>query len=168
MVKRSIERIEGWISIMGGTINWIAMVFLFLMMLLTVAHVFLRYAFNSPINGFVEMISLIMIVIGYFAFVWCTIKGGHVKVEMLSWLPSAPRTFLDGVFYLVCSGICFLTSWQNCLQAKDMLFRGQASALLRIPSYPFYIVIAISFGIVSLALFVGFIQIVAKAVGKWE
>jgi hypothetical protein len=107
-----------------------------------------------------------MIVIGYFAFVWSTIKGAHVRVEMLSFLPSVLKTFLDGVFYFLSSGICFLVSYQNFLQAKDMFFKGQASALLRIPSYPFYIVIVIAFGMASLVLFIEFVKILAKAAGK--
>src|SRR3972149_6961066 len=65
-------------------LNGIGMVALCLMMLATVADVFLRYLFNKPILGIVELVECLMVVVVFLALPRCTLRGGNARVEAVS------------------------------------------------------------------------------------
>lgn len=133
------------------------------MMLLTVADVFLRYAFNRPIQGTTEVTEFMMVTMVFPAVVWCTLRKAHVRVSLVvSRFSLIVQALFDIVSSLLCLGLFSFISWNNFLAAWDKWLTGQVSVLLSIPVYPFYLVVAIGCGMVGLLLLTNLVEIVAR------
>jgi TRAP-type C4-dicarboxylate transport system permease small subunit len=133
------------------------------MMLLTVADVFLRYTFNRPIQGTVEVTEFMMVTMVFPAVVWCTLRKEHVKVTLVvSRFSLVVQAFFDSISSLLCLGLFSLISWHNFLAARDKWLTGEVSVLLGFPVYPFYLVVAIGCGMVGLLLLTNLVEIVAR------
>ena len=152
-------------------ISWIccfiaalAMVFL---ILLTVSDVFLRFVFNRPINGTFELTEYLMVVIVFFSFPWATMRGVHVRVDLLTGrLPKKKQAVLYAISCALSMLITFLFGWYTypeAMYAYDLQFK---SDMLNIPSYPFYFFIMIGFFILLFTLLAVFIQYIKEAFDK--
>jgi TRAP-type C4-dicarboxylate transport system permease small subunit len=136
------------------------------MMLLTVADVFLRYAFNRPILGTMEITEFMMVTMVYPALVWCTLRKAHVKVTLVvSRFSLVVQALFDSISSLLCLGLFSFISWHNFLAARDKWRTGEVSELLGIPLYPFYLIVAIGCGMVGLLLFTNLVETTAR-IGK--
>ena len=129
----------------------LALISLLAMMTLTVLDVFLRYFFNNPILGSVELAEYLMVLAGFLGIAWCGVKGGHVKVDLLlSHLPPRIQTIIDSITLLLAMTVVPLVAWQGFAQARRAQLIKSASDILEIPDYPFYIVVGISFTLLFL------------------
>lgn len=50
---------------------------------LTVADVFLRYFFNSPIRGVTDLTEFVLVIIVFPSLSWCALSGTHVSVDIV-------------------------------------------------------------------------------------
>jgi TRAP-type C4-dicarboxylate transport system permease small subunit len=147
----------------------IAIVAIVLMMLMIVFDVTLRYAFNSPILGVVELTEIMMVTIGFLAVVYTTVKNGHVKVEvMTNILPDISKDILDSIFYVISIVVLYFIARQNVLESLEVMRRGKGTTLLNVPIYPFYIIISIGCGLVAIILSIRLIQHIIQAVERWK
>jgi len=143
------------------------MVLLLSMMLLTVVDVFLRYVFNSPIFGGTEITERIMLTTAFSGIILCTILKGHIKVDLLGKLfKPAAQLISEAIFYLLGAGLFALTLFLTIPMALEQKAIGAATSLLDIPLYPFYLLIIISFGIISIILLIFVAQNILKLVKK--
>lgn len=127
--------------------------FLIAMLIITVADVFLRYFFNAPITGTVEIIERFMVVAGFFGAAWCAVKGGHLKVDIfMNRLPGRIRLIADSITLLMGMTVVAVIAWQGFSQAMYSLSVKSASDLLEIPDYPFYFVVGLGYTFLFLVL----------------
>jgi TRAP-type C4-dicarboxylate transport system permease small subunit len=160
LVVKAINQISLIAGVMG-------IVFMVAMMLLTVGDVFLRFVFNKPILGSVEMTEYLMVGTGFLGIAWCAVKGGHVGVDLIvGHLPPRVQAVIDSVTCLLSLGVVPLVAWQNFLQANYAKAENVQSDLLDIPAYPFYLIVGISYTLLFLVLINTFGQSVAKAVKR--
>jgi TRAP-type transport system small permease protein len=151
-------------SLIAGVMG---IVFMVAMMLLTVGDVFLRFVFNRPILGSVEITEYLMVGTGFLGIAWCAVKGGHVGVDLIvSHFPPRVQAMIDSVTCLLSLGVVPLVAWQNFLQAGYVKAENVQSDLLDIPAYPFYIIVGISYALLSLVLVNALVQSVTKAVKR--
>lgn len=137
------------------------------MMLLTVVDVFLRFTFNRPIVGSTEVTQFMMVSLAFLVLVLCTIRKAHVKVDLVAaHFPLRVQTVCDAVLYLFGSGMFSLIAWRTFLQARNALFRNQASDVLSIPVSPFYFLVAVTCGMVSLLLLTHLVKNIVQSVKR--
>lgn len=160
----SVERVITQISRIAGIIS---IVFLIAMMLLTVTDVFLRYFFNKPVLGSMEMTEYLMVGAGFLGISWCAVKRAHVKVDLVvEHFPPRVQAIVDGISYLLALTVVPLVAWQNFAQAEYAKAEHVSSDLLGIPAYPFYDIVGFTFTLLSLVLLVLLVETVVKGVKR--
>ena len=160
--SHSTEKIVNAISLFA---NSIGMFVLILMMLLTVADVFLRFGFNEPILGTVELSEYMMVAVVYLALPLCAVRERNVRVEILAVrLPPKLLAFVDVITCFLSLGILVLITWQGFLEFNDMFRVKRVSNMLSVPAYPFHLILAVSSLILCGVLLIKLIQMAREAV----
>jgi TRAP-type C4-dicarboxylate transport system permease small subunit len=149
---RKAEKLIYWIS---ETSAIIATVVLILLMLITVSDVLIRTFFNETILGIVELTEMMMPVIGFLGIAWCALQGGHVAVDILiSSLSEGKQKVFDILNYLLAIVITFLIGWHTLQQSFFIKQINVVTDSLDLPKYPFMIIAAVGFFLMTLAVFI--------------
>jgi TRAP-type C4-dicarboxylate transport system permease small subunit len=136
-----------------------------IMMMWTVSDVFLRYVFSAPIPGTTELTELMMVVAGFPALAWSALRREHIKVDILMSRRS-PRVqaIADSIFYLLGLGICILITWRGLVESMVVLRAGLISSVLRVPDFPFHLVLVAGYIVLCVAMVPLLIQSIVKGV----
>jgi TRAP-type transport system small permease protein len=163
--SKSSHSTENMVNALSHFANSIGMVVLVLMMLLTVADVFLRFGFNKPILGTVELSEYMMVAVVFLALPLCAVKERNVRVEILAVrLPPKLLAFVDVITCFLSLGILALITWQGFLEFNDMLEVKRVSNMLSVPAYPFHLILAVSSLILCGVLLIKLFQLTREAV----
>ena len=128
------------------------------MMVLVVADVFSTYAFSRPITGTVEMSEYLMVCL-LLGMAPAAIAGQHVRVDaVVVRLKPKVQASLDIILYVFCLGIAVLLMWRGLMQGLLVLSVHATSSMLRIPRFPFYMVLVVSFATLILAILALMVQ----------
>ncbi|UCD29020.1 MAG: TRAP transporter small permease [Planctomycetota bacterium] len=156
-IIRQISRVMGMVAV----------IILVVMMLLTVAEVFLRYVFNRPILGCTEYIEYLMVFVGFLGLAWCASKGMHIKVELLvGRFSERAQEIFNTANALLVIAICVVIIWRSFVESNDARLIHWASTITNIPWYPFYYVIALGFILLLLVMITVLVKSLIKAVKK--
>ena len=141
------NRVEQGIHKTSIAMSYIALLVLFLMMLLVALDVILRYVFKSPYTGTFDIIEMMMVVVVFGSFAYCTLSDGHVRVDVVTGRLS-PRTkaTLNAVTFIPSVFIVALISWRLGGRVWSMLkddLPDPATLTLLIPHWPFMILAVI-------------------------
>ena len=162
---KTARLMEKYIFQLSKAMGVIAIGFLIAMMLLTVADVLLRKLFNSPILGSVELVEVMMIFTGFLGLAWCAFNDSHIKVDLIvGSFPPRVQNIIDSITYLLTIVICAILSWRSIIESFAVHESNAFTPTLKIPLYPFYIVVGIGFGVLLLAVIVLFIKSLNKAI----
>ena len=116
MGEQIMTRVETVIYAIVRALVYTAMIILGAMMLLTVVDVSGRYLLNRPIVGSTEITQVMMVILAFFAMVWCTKTKTHIKLDLLAeYIPSTAQIISDIFFNLLALGLFSLTAWQNLI-----------------------------------------------------
>ena len=132
-----------------------AAVALFWLLGVTVAAVVMRYLFNAPILGALDVSEMSLVVLVFLGLAHCGWKNGHVFVDLLAML--AGRRLLrwtDFVVRLVAAALFGLITVETARRALEARQWGEATNLVGIPHYPFVFVVAAGAGLYTLVLLV--------------
>ncbi|MBW2065971.1 MAG: TRAP transporter small permease [Deltaproteobacteria bacterium] len=145
-------------------LGYIATGVLGLMMLLTVADVFSRYFFNTPITGTTEVTELMMVIVVFLSLAWCAVRRRHVKVDILvgTFSPRA-QAIIDSITLLAGLGIFSIITWQSFLESMDV--RAKTS-ILQVPEAPFHWIMTLGFAMLSVVIVTLVIENLAGALKK--
>ena len=154
-MKTDLNRMEALIGRGLRGLAYIGGFAILVMMVVTVADVFMRFFFNRPLGSNVDITQMSMVVTVFSALAYCGWTGGHVAVDILTdllpryiFLPlSVLGNFLGGVLMLA-------IAWQGMLAAIDYAETGEVSWTLMVPQWPFLVVVAIGAALYSLVLFI--------------
>ena len=136
------------IKLINQFLLYIAMIALATMMLLTVSDVFMRFTFSRPITGTPEIIEYMMVFVVFLGLGWCALQGRHILVELVvSRFSKKVQITVDIITYLAGLLLCLVMSWQTFLECLLQKRLGYTSQFLKVPTFPFYIVIAVGFAI---------------------
>ena len=153
------------------TVRWVnnaGVAILALMMLLTVADVTLRYFFNKPILGSYEITELMMAVLAAVTIGYAATLKAHVNVDLLvTRLPERFQAVIAIFTNLICVVFFALMLWRNIYQSSVLREANSVSPALSIPVFPFFFIMGIGFGILSLVFLLHLLESFAKALGKW-
>lgn len=163
-VARWAETIVRQLSQKAGII---AVGFLLLIMLLTVADVTLRYLFNRPITFTLELTTYMMVLLAFLALSWCALTDKHVRVDLiLSKFSKRKQEIFDITNHLLVLVVCVLIGWRVLNASFIVRDMRTASTITDIPYYPFYWVITLSYALLFLVMVVKFVQSVYKVIRK--
>lgn len=141
---RLIERGSNCLAMVAGAA-------ILLMMVLTCADVFLRYFFNAPIEGALDITQMLMVVVVFFALAYCGWTGGHIVVDLLREIIPAKILVPLAVFVNATGAAAMLIiSWQSIVTAQAYMETGETPMTLLVPKYPFILIV--SFGAFTYAI----------------
>jgi TRAP-type C4-dicarboxylate transport system permease small subunit len=143
----------------------VSTVILVAMMLLTVSDVFLRYILKNPVPDSQEITEYLMICVAFLGMAWVAVKNENITVDLI--VPRfSPRVqaIFDSVTYLIGLVVVALISWRGFVEGIAVRQIGMDSLLLKIPEYPFYIVLGFGLAILCLVMLIQFVQHLNKAV----
>lgn len=164
-LDRLVQRVQKSINIAVKSGAYVGMTVLVLMMLVTVVDVFLRYAFDSPILGSIEIVEFMLIIVAFLAIPYCALEEGHVKMDFaVSRLPPRGQTAVEIVGYIFCLILSVTMTYLYIPEAIHNLRIGESSQILGIPAFPFYLIIFMGCLMLSLVLLVNLIKAMAKLV----
>ncbi len=131
-------------------LGYLSAIILGCMMMLTVADVFMRYVFNSPITGSTEISELMMVIVVFPALAWIALERSHIKVDLLvSKWPWKVRLVVEVITLFLTLSIFVIITWQSFLESKEV---NMATSLLEVPEAPFHWIMSIGFAMLCLAI----------------
>lgn len=141
-----MERLLRIVALLSG------LVLVAIMVLVSVA-VFYRYVLNNPILGDTEMVEIGMSLVVMMAMPYVTLKGEHIRVDILDPYIGSFGRFVGDVFARVVS--CFVLfllvrkTWDKTLEAIKY---EDVTNMIELPVWIPYGVISVGFGLAVLVL----------------
>lgn len=148
-----MKAFEGLLRIMA----LLAGVILLLLMAFTTLDVVMRYFFNSPFRGSLEATEFSMAVIVFLGIAYCGLAGGHIGVDLLEkWLDKPSMRFIPVLVNLVGAALFGLIAVTVVNETVDAW--KQVSNMLRMPHWPFRLVVAFGSALYAIVLLIHAIQ----------
>ncbi len=128
--------------------------FLFLMMFLTIADVFLRKVFSKSILGTVEITEFMMVILVFFGLAQAEVVNDNVRVDIITnRFSDRSRQIIEVITQFCCFILFVLMTWYAFDYAVGKIGSGEVSQDLWIPMYPFVFVVALGFAALTIVLF---------------
>ena len=158
-INRLIYKLVDWVKHLGG-------VALVGMMTITTLDVITRY-FGHPIFGAVELVSFMATILLACAMPMTHVENGHVGVDLVVRLLSErSQALIDTITGFLSLTLFALICWQCVLYGQSMKKTGEVSMSLEFPNYIFVYVVAVAFGVLSLAVIPQIYNNLRKLFGK--
>lgn len=166
-VSKLFQTYENLLKLLSLWAVRIGSVVLMLMMLTVFIDVFLRYIFNSPVVGSVEIVEIMMVLVVALGIAHTGINRGHISVDLLvSKFPPRVQAIIDIFNFLVATIIFSIMSWKTALQAIVAGSRNVTTTVLEVPIYPFVWTLSICTGLLSLIFLLQCFETIIKMVKK--
>lgn len=132
--------------------GFVAGALLFAIMLLVVANVVMRYGFNSPVTGTLELTEASLPLIIFLSLALTQLRGGHIKVVLLTQhLPVGLARAAQVVAMLAGAVLFAWAAYAGWLMAMKSFAIGELErGAIRFPIWP--VKFAIFFGLALLAV----------------
>jgi TRAP-type transport system small permease protein len=133
-------------ALLGGIV-------LMLLMGYTVLDVVLRYGFNRPFSGSLEVTEFAMALIVFLGIAYCGFTGGHVAVDILERPLKSPRLRFVPVLLTLASAVLFAAiAWLTAAEALSSMQR--VSNMVRWPHWPFQLTVAFGSAMYAVVLLI--------------
>lgn len=153
-----MDRIIRYSTGLGKVLSWVAVAALLIMIGVTLADVFLRLVFTSPITGAVEIVRMMMVCMSP-AFVAALFANRHVSVGLVVDNLSRKAQLAFDVFgYGLSAIICGVICYQGFVDMARKMAQNQVYTMLKIPTWPFFLIFAIAMGLLAIAIIIKLID----------
>ncbi len=105
---------------------------------ITLANGLLRWAFNYPIAGVVDVGGLAIAIAVSCCIPISMMERSHITFRMVSSLSPAFGRYLDLLADIVVAVVLALMSWQFWTYAGELVLTGERTYVLKIPAAPFW------------------------------
>lgn len=154
-MRISLETIDKAISAIVRFLALLAGLVLLWLMVLTVVAVVMRKAVQSPILGVDDLSEVSLLLLVFLSMAYCGRTQGHIYVDLIAGLVRAGvLRLLDVIVQLVGGAVLMFIAWNTIGRAIEALSQNEATNLLFLPLYPFYLVVAIGFALYAAVLIV--------------
>ena len=147
---------EGSHDPFGRFLRWLALAagwVLVALMAYTVIDVVLRYVFNNPFRGSLEITEFSMALIVFLGVAYCGWLGGHVAVDILERPLDDPRLRLIPVVLTLTGALLFAAiAWLTAVEAFK--FSHRISNMMRWPHWPFQATVAFGSAMYAIVLLI--------------
>jgi TRAP-type C4-dicarboxylate transport system permease small subunit len=118
---------------------------------------------QMPYRGTYEIVAFLGAIVTAFALGDTQRRKSHIVVDILSdRYPSWLKKIVDAVGYIVSTAFFLIISWVIFRWGKQIAASGEVSETLKIIYYPFVYLVALGFVILSITLFMDFINTFSK------
>lgn len=149
-----MKKVMGFFNGVAKVLNTIAIIALLVMICITLADVFMRLFFTAPITGAVEITRMMMVTMSP-AFVGALLERRHVSVGlMVDRFGRKGQLAFDTVGYVLSCGLCVVFCYQGFVEMFKKMAQKQVYTMLKIPTWPFYLIFAVSMGIFAIVVLV--------------
>ena len=156
-VKKGIRKVNRFIAGVGA-------LFLIPLMIITAGDVVSRDVFNHPIPGTVELSQYMLAVFILLGLAYAQQIKAHVAVSLItSRLPRYAQLVLSIIATLLSLSISGILVWQGWVIG---IAEKTVSDMLRVPQYPFRLIVAVAAFLMCLELVVDLGDSLTKLVGK--
>ena len=150
---------SGLFNLLIDTAGFLALIALLAMMLLTTTDVFFRFFFDSPILGSIELVELLMVSVAGLSLAWCTLKSGHIRVDLLiSMFSKKTNKVLNIINFIFTACMCGLMVpslvWRY-IEGKKMDVR---TYVLSIPEGPFVLLLCFGYLLMFIVLLIQIVK----------
>jgi TRAP-type C4-dicarboxylate transport system permease small subunit len=160
---RWFEKSKSLIQTINRMIAGVGAVFLIPLMLITSTDVLSRDVFNHPIPGTIELSGYMLAVFILLGLAYAQQVKAHVGVSIItSRLPHHVQLILNIITTLISLFIFSILIWQGLVVGIE---ERTVSDLLRIPQYPFRLLVAVAAFFVCLEFLIDIGDSVKKLVG---
>ncbi|MCB1474403.1 MAG: TRAP transporter small permease [Rhodobiaceae bacterium] len=136
-------------------INLVGNLAFFLIMIMVMVHVVMRYVFASAVPGFVELVSFLQVIGVGLGLAYAQREHANVNVEFfLAPLPARAKAVLAIIVSLVSSILFALMTYGIIKLASTTGAMREVSDALGLPLYPFRWLMGAGFGLLSLQLLI--------------
>jgi TRAP-type C4-dicarboxylate transport system permease small subunit len=157
IVKKGIRKVNRFIAGAGA-------LFLIPLMIITAGDVVSRDVFNHPISGTVELSQYMLAVFILLGLAYAQQIKAHVAVSLItSRLPRYAQLILSIIATLLSLSISGILVWQGWVIG---IGEKTVSDMLRVPQYPFRLIVAVAAFLMCLELVVDLGDSLTKLVGK--
>jgi len=140
-------------------VGYVSLIALVAMMFVTTADVFSRYLFNKPILGSIELTELLMVTIAGLSLAWCTLKSGHIRVDIIiSMFSKKTNRLIDIVNYILTAGICGFIVPALIYRYIGGVKMDMRTYVLKIPEGPFVLILSFGYLLTLLVLIVHIVR----------
>jgi TRAP-type C4-dicarboxylate transport system permease small subunit len=159
-----LEKIRKGIQTVNRFIAGVSGFFLIPLMIITSADVMGRDVFNHPIPGTVELSQYMLAVFILLGFAYTHQVKAHVAVSIItSRLPHYAQLILYGITTLIGLFIFSILAWQGLVAGIE---ERTVSDMLRVPQYPFRLLVAVAAFLTGLELVIDLGGAVKKLVWR--
>jgi TRAP-type C4-dicarboxylate transport system permease small subunit len=160
-----MQRVYQWAIRLSEWGEWIGVVGIIIMVVVTCADVLGAKLFLAPVPGSTEIISLIQVAAITFAVAATQRHRGHISVEMfVDTLPPRVRSLTKALTSFLGAIVFVLLIYESILLGNEYLKAGQVTATIQIPFYPFAYAFSLALLPIAIMLIVDCVQAVKEAV----
>lgn len=150
---RILDEASGWLIVLA--------------MALVVANIILRAVFNSPILGTYEYTSFLTALIVGCGLANCALGDGHIAIDFLvEKLNKRTQDIIASITSIIALFFMVLFTVQLFINAGQMAASGEVSPTTQTPHYIFIYITALSFVILSLAIFTKALQSIKGVISR--
>jgi len=158
-----LSKFENFNRRLSDWFEWIGLVAMLLMMVITCIDVVGAKVFRWRLLGAIDIVQLAQIVAISFAASMALILGRHIHVEFFyNILPRRAQAVIDSVVPLFSLALFIVIIWRLCVLGFSFQTTGEYSMTAYIPLYPFAYAIAFACIPVCLVLLLEFLKSLAK------
>ncbi len=145
-VDRVLGRVENAFNLVAG-------VLIFALMLLGVAQIVLRVAFDSPIFGYIDIVEVSMVGFGVLSIAFVQRVGGHVRMELLvSRLRGRALWLAEAAGVLVAALIVAVLIPYSYRHFERAYLFGDSTIDIELATWPAKLVVPVALGLLLLRL----------------
>ena len=142
MAFKKFLKIVNWVNL---KVCYISMISVFALMCMTTINTIIRKAKIGGITDAFDITGLLMILIIFCALAYQETDKEHIRVDMfVLMLPKTAGKIVNTLLDLLTVGALAYLSYAYIIDTIPTRMSGAASQVLKIPNWPFYIVIAVS------------------------
>ena len=165
---RPISHLEGHARNILKLCQYIGVGVILALMILTVANSIGRYGFNQPVNGVIELSSYLLLTSAFLVGGYVMVVKSHITIGIfVDRLSERTQAIFDSLTYMFCLVVAIAAVWQSVSQGIFMMEARQATAILHIPHFPFYFLIAFGWGLLGVAILMQLIDSLHKGMKRW-
>jgi TRAP-type C4-dicarboxylate transport system permease small subunit len=160
------KKAEKWLHSINGALNWVAMVFLVVMVLTVTVDVGGHYLFHKPLTGSTDLVELMMVIVVFLGLGYCAAVEGNVRVDVVhARLPKRVQASLDIFTFAASTFIFALITWRLAARAWNIIqepLSGPSTGTLQLTHLPFIWLAAAGSLLLCLELLTSFLHSVAR------
>ena len=129
-------------------------------MIMTSVNAIIRKAGIGGIADSLDLTQLLMILIIFCALAFQESKRGHIRVDMfIVMMPKIPSRIVDCIFNLLSTGVLAFFAYAYYISIPGSRRQGSATQVLRVPEWPFVVIVSIVLALFALTMLFNTIDI---------